>query len=578
MTHEEITALLDKADAHLKKSEFAEAEALANEVLASGLVRKEDEARALYTLGGCCFRTARMDEALDHLHNALTAAEDSSDLVWQSKALSGVAEVQAHQGDYKSALSSAERALELAEDAKVKIPQLIAVQTLGNVYLFRVDYSRALDYFARALAISEEIGAKPSVARSLGSIGWVHQAISDNSQALDYFSRALSIAEEIGDRGSVATTLGNIGILYWNIADYPRALDYMAQANSLEEEIGNKVGIAINLGNMGNAYFKLEDYPRALEYHKRALELSTQIGALRPAGYWMHGIASVECKLGHLDIAYQGFLDTLHHQREVLKTNELVAETLAGLGSVLIEQGKTEQGLARLEEALVLAEELGSKQTATEAHKDIADAYSKLGDMAKAYEHITKHLALDKEIFSEESKKSVEKFNMRVTIAEKQRETDHERHEKELEQMKREQLERELSNTTLHFLAQTESISNFRNEMLQALRKLPPTEPVAKELREKLKALPAQSVDWKKFDAQFKAAHPEFTKALIEKYPDLTAAQVRICSLIRMNMKSEEIARLFSLTERNIENHRYRIRGKMKLKRDQDLALHLAKL
>ncbi len=100
----------------------------------------------------------------------------------------------------------------------------------------------------------------------------------------------------------------------------------------------------------------------------------------------------------------------------------------------------------------------------------------------------------------------------------------------------------------------------------------------AKELRERLKTLPCKAVDWEKFDTQFKAAHPEFTKKLLEKYPELSPTELRICLLVRMNLKSEDIARLLCLSERTVENHRNHIRQKMKLKRSEELAIVLAKM
>jgi DNA-binding CsgD family transcriptional regulator len=51
-----------------------------------------------------------------------------------------------------------------------------------------------------------------------------------------------------------------------------------------------------------------------------------------------------------------------------------------------------------------------------------------------------------------------------------------------------------------------------------------------------------------------------------------------MCSLLRMNLRSSEIARLFCLSERSVEGHRTHIRGKVKLKRGEDLMQYLARL
>jgi tetratricopeptide (TPR) repeat protein/DNA-binding CsgD family transcriptional regulator len=646
-----VAALLDEADEHLDKDEYAVAERIANEVLSLG-ARKDDLARVFCILGTCCASTNRRADASKHYSNALTAAEAASNLSLQARALNGLAYVQnknrtdpnatlhnaqralvlaekakdkrqkaraftiigyvhhdhsdrrqaldyynralslseeiddkyaiatnlgniggAHLGlaDYPQALDYSSRALALADELGDKATARWQLNNIGYVHNFHADYPRALGYYARALSLAEELGDKEGIERSLGDIGVVHDSLANYPLALDYYTRALAIAEEIGSKGSVARHLNCIGTLHCHFFDYPRALGCYSQSLSLAETIGDKNLIAFNLGNIGEAYRESQDYPRALDYLRRALELCEQIGTRRPASYWMHSIAMIERKLGNLDAAYQGMLDTLHYLRDELKTNDLVADTLLELGGVLFEQGKVEEGLTRMEEALALAEELGEKQAASEAHKEIAGAYSQMGDGIKAYEHLSKHLALNKEIFSEESRKNVEKFNMRVAIAGMES-------EKELQRLRAEQSEKELANSTLQLVSQTELLTELRDDLLGVVRKFPMPDGAAKELRDRIKLLPCKSVDWAKFDMQFKAAHPEFTKKLAELHPTLTAMELRICSLLRMNLTSEEIARLFCLSSRAIESHRFRIRKRIGIPHTTDLAIYLAKI
>jgi tetratricopeptide (TPR) repeat protein/DNA-binding CsgD family transcriptional regulator len=611
MTHEEIATLLDKADEHNKKSEFALAEKLANEILSSGPERKDDEARVLCFLGGCCTNAVRYEEALEYYQKALAAAVSASNQSLQAKALDSTAWVKLHQGEYDTALSTAQRSLALAEKAEAKEQQAWALSTIasahsdiaqyslsldsydraltlaqeignkrmqlhilasiGIVHAYLADYPRAIDFYGHALALAEEESDESTIAVCLGNIGLVHYALADYPRALEHYSRALALAEGLKSNARSVGIIASIGLLYDKLSDYPRALNNLSRALTLFEETGQKDGFAVTLGNLGSTYDHLNDSAKAIEFFKRALVLCEEIGAQRPVGYWMHGIATVEHKLGNLDAAYKGFLDTLHHRREVLQSSEDVAGTLLELGRVLIEQGKTEEGLARLEEALGLAEALGEKKTAADTHKHLADAYAKQGDTAKAYEHITKHLTLDKEIFSEESKKSVEKFNMRIAIAEQEGKT-------EIEKMKREQTERELANTTLQLVAHTNRMAEFRESMREIVSKMPPSEATVKELRGKLKELSSEAIDWKKYDEQFKAAYPEFTKKLIEKNPELTPTELRICSLLRMNLRSIDIAKLLGLSERTVEGHRTHVRRKMKISNSEDLMVHLARM
>ncbi len=660
---EAFDSILDNAEAHLAKNEFAQAEKLAGKVVSSASATpdsKRSSAQALCILGACCSATNCVSEALGHFEKAIALAEATASPAIQARALNGMAILQ--RGDQPTAKITAERALKLAEEAGDKPQQARALNILGslntdlanylnaleyyvralaraeeigdtksvaaylgnigNVHRILGDYSRATDYFARALAIAERLPDKILIERNLHlmgevhstlanheraleflgralllaeqlgnkvnveslyiSIGIVHSSLADYARALDYYDRALTLAEETGDKFGYAACLDNIGTVYWNRADYPRALDYFSRALAIAEEIGAKTLIANNLGNTGIVHKDSGDYVSALECLGQALRISEETGDKSQTGHWMHGIACARRKLGHYDAARQGFLDTLVHRKEVLQTNEGVAETLLELGAMLREQGETEAGLARLTEALQLAVDLGEKKYAAQAHREIAEACSTLGETARAFEHFKLYHQLDKEVFSEESQKRIELFHIRAAVADKEREA-------ELLRLRADRSEHDLATSTMQLLEQTELLSKFRNDLFDILRRVPTAQPSAsgtegewgraiRDLKEKVKDLPSKSIDWTKFEAQFASVHPDFKAKLLEKYPALTRQELKMCQLARLGIKTTEMARLLCLSERTVDSHRLNLRKKVGLSKDQSLSKFLAEL
>ena len=77
--------------------------------------------------------------------------------------------------------------------------------------------------------------------------------------------------------------------------------------------------------------------------------------------------------------------------------------------------------------------------------------------------------------------------------------------------------------------------------------------------------------DWKIFETNFEQAHEQFLKRLKEDYPMLTNKDLRLCAYLRMNLSSKEIAPLLGISVRGVENHRYRVRGKMNLDHNENL-------
>jgi DNA-binding CsgD family transcriptional regulator/septum formation topological specificity factor MinE len=194
-----------------------------------------------------------------------------------------------------------------------------------------------------------------------------------------------------------------------------------------------------------------------------------------------------------------------------------------------------------------------------------------MGELPSAFDHLKNYFTIDKEIFSQESKKSMDTFNMRLAIADKELHA-------EVQKIRVEQLEMQLTSQATQLVTQTELLAKFRDELREIVQKYPFTEPGMREVKEKLKELPCKSIDWEKFEAEFKAVHPEFSRKLHEKFPKLTPTEAKICSLLRLNLKSHEIARLFCLSERSVETHRFNIRRKLGMDREKSLSLFLNSL
>jgi len=73
------------------------------------------------------------------------------------------------------------------------------------------------------------------------------------------------------------------------------------------------------------------------------------------------------------------------------------------------------------------------------------------------------------------------------------------------------------------------------------------------------------------FEAQFKDVHSDFYERLDSKHPELTPTEKKICTFLKMNLNSKEIAVLLISTPAYIEVARSRIRKKLGLDHFQSL-------
>ena len=81
--------------------------------------------------------------------------------------------------------------------------------------------------------------------------------------------------------------------------------------------------------------------------------------------------------------------------------------------------------------------------------------------------------------------------------------------------------------------------------------------------------------DWQTYEQAFNQVHDAFFTKLKQKHPQLTTGDLRLASFLRLNLSSKEIASLLGISVRGVENKRYRLRKKLGLPPDANLAAYI---
>jgi DNA-binding CsgD family transcriptional regulator/tetratricopeptide (TPR) repeat protein len=295
-------------------------------------------------------------------------------------------------------------------------------------------------------------------------------------------------------------------------------------------------GVADNLGDMGVLY-QTSDVSRAVDYFDRAINISRQIGH-------KHGIA--------IHLSNIGTLYAKQHDLEIAEKN--------------------------FTEALAICEEIGVKQGQSQLHKDLAELYRSRQQWQQASEHFVQYNDLKEQVFNDEQKKSVENFNIRLAIAEKEREMEEQKLKAEFLEREMKRQQEELSNKALQLVKQTDMLENFRHNLEGIVRKTDSAEKAIKEVRQSLKELPENMLNWNKFHDDFHKVHPDFEVKLKQSFPTLSATEIKVCCLLRIGMNTREISTLLFISEFTVGIHRGHIRKKFGIDRNTDIRTVLEEL
>jgi len=141
-------------------------------------------------------------------------------------------------------------------------------------------------------------------------------------------------------------------------------------------------------------------------------------------------------------------------------------------------------------------------------------------------------------------------------------------------------MQSELMSKTLE-LIQIKEIMGLAFKQLQALNKDLDRTAHKLTLKEVMKLLHVDGPrkrDWEVFHSQLRMYNEPFMEALCKKFPTLSHQEIRIASLLKAGMTTKEIAELFAIQVRTVENHRFSIRKKMCIDTNRDLVSELQNL
>lgn len=148
------------------------------------------------------------------------------------------------------------------------------------------------------------------------------------------------------------------------------------------------------------------------------------------------------------------------------------------------------------------------------------------------------------------------------------------RTEKEIIKLRNEKLEaeidhknKELASSAMHLVQKGELIGKLKDDLMR-LSKTLDNEKAVDDFRKLIRLLDLDNkmdTDWEKFAQHFDTVHSDFLVEIKNRFPQLTANELKLCAFLRMNLTSKEIARLLNISIRGVEVSRYRLRKKLNI-------------
>lgn len=352
--------------------------------------------------------TGALEEANAILDRCLTGAESLGDDPTEADILNLKSSVHHMMGRIAEATQNLYRVLSIRKATNDRRGEAVALVNLGILYITLGNYSQSLDSLFQAYSIiSQELKDRPLETRCLLNIGSAFQDMGDFPHAIEYFERASETARESSDRVNEVICLNNLADARFCSGEHHAAIGLFERALRHAREIGLGHLEIFILDGLGKTYRELGDYPKATVFHQTALEIASKSG-----------------------------------------DQEGKINALMGLGSAAL--GLGDLGVATLDfgAALELGAELGHAKATYEAHRQLADAFERQGQLEQTITHLKAYHRLEREVLNQETARQTQNLALQLELERTRRDAELYRVRNEAAQSANEMLEQKVKERT----------------------------------------------------------------------------------------------------------------------------------
>jgi tetratricopeptide (TPR) repeat protein/DNA-binding CsgD family transcriptional regulator len=505
-------------------------------------------------------------------------------------------------------------ALKLAERLGNRAGIVLAERAVALCDLAEHRPEAALAGFTRLLRKLDDDQAV--AAETLVAISRVRAMLSDTEGAHAALVEARTRYDALGDSDGLALVATARGNLFTDAGSYPEALEWYAEALKLREERGDDEQIGVCTFDVAMVYAAIGDRVHAVELLEHGCSLFERSGAYDLHARARSAVAALLMADGRLEEALAASLHALV-LLEVAGDNDAIIETLQNIAVIHERAGRGVNGMAAIVKAVELAESIGGARlggalhalaamerragrpwhaaatldralaVATESgddalacrvHEALAAVFEEMSVADKALEHYRRYMSLRDAMHGEKQRRAVAEVDLRLALDRVQQERDLYRVRSERLQADLDLKNRELASATLGAVQSNRVLDQLEGRVTERFKGRRDAQLFVRDVRREIAALRDAAGEWTPFEERLDAVHQDFIAMLRGLYPDLTQAQLMVCALVRANFDTRDIAAALYVSERTVENHRYRLRRKLGLAPDTNLASYLASL
>ena len=484
-----------------------------------------------------------LEQTLDQLRNS-----SSKDLDSEVKILDKLAIVMlVRMNNFERAMNYNEQILAIAEanqriDFKIKYHD-----RLGVIYYYdRIDIEKAFNQFEIAIELTNSHNEKRYADQVLGNYGLALMSSGNPDSAVKVFHQALHMIEGNSKRYSLKSTiLSNLGVcnIYLGNRDsaiyyFQRAIDFAELSNGVSDDASRLMFMGVFLQEIGR-------HNDALDYLLKSYELIDHLLIHRDKALLCQVLGEVYLVIGNKD-----------------KAIEFVKLELKYRDSINI-VGMAQQAFAY--EYQKEMEELENKRIIEELEHRIKESSFKSRILTLFLILIITLLVAFIVFYRLNKLKQINEIKAHNEYIEKERI----RQQAELDLLRKDE---ELIQANVELSVRSNELMSLKEKLQAHLNKShDPDFDDLKYFLHEIKGSEKRGEQLKNLDKLLSYSTNSFYNSFKKAHPELTEDEMRLATLIRLNLGMEELMIVFNISKASLHTKRYRLRKKLALLKDDSL-------
>ncbi len=456
------------------------------------------------------------------------------------------------------------------------INNLVDATHRASSLLFELDrLNEAMAMAKRTYDISLEHKKDNYAAYALNSMALVLKKQGDLAKAIEFSNQALEIYKAKEMNFEVMSTLNNIGLIQKSQGEFMKAVHTFKEALELLKKLDYTHGEIIILTNLADTYNGIGKYKNAEVEQRRALELANKISDNSTKAVINTNLGRSLLKQGYLNQAKQFYKEGLRLSQEIRSLEKQKDAHDLGI-EIFKKEGNLSMVISEMQNSKMIndsifslekAKQINELQTQYETEKKDAEivVLAKTAELERTKKVaflvglIMLFLLASGIVYSLIQKRKKDQIiyaQERAIEEEKLRNT----------QLALESKQKELSSKMVQLAHKNEFLSNLEKEIDSLKSEVGSTvEKASGRISRMIRRDIVNDKQWEQFSEEFSSVHQGFLDALVRQFGSFSRSEIRLISLLKMNLTSKEISDVLGISDEGIRKARYRLRKKLNL-------------